>query len=591
MTTAAAVLASLVAFHFTGHEVRALSPDEIALVVNRSAPEGAPLARFYAQARNVPLDRIIELDLPAADDIAFDAYERDVVPPLRQFLRSRGLESKVRCLVTFLGVPLRVAERTNSPRDENELARLREQARRVTVRLGGMVGDVERGAAGLDPSFRAHSTAQSLDALAQRAEHAGQSITTAAQRAQDPQVREKAMKLMLEVRARFAAPVDVPDLTAMPTTERAATRDVTIEHALPTTSPTQAQVNELLERPNDPAARRALRELTHRSGGIFSYARVILGQIEYLTADESAAALDSELSLLWWPTYGRSRWQPNLLNAHFREATTAKTPPPVLMVMRLDGTTPQKVRDMIADSVGVEREGLQGKLVVDARGLAPPTFPLAATQDLSGIPFSVFDQRLRDLAAHVQSKSSLQVLLDEKPEVLPANSVEDVALYCGWYSVRNYVPSMKLNRGAVGFHVASFELLSLRAEGESGWVRGLLNDGAIATLGPVAEPYLHTFPAPDEFFPLLLTGRMTLAEVYWTTTPMASWRMSCIGDPLYNPYARNPQMKVHDLPALLRQVLESAPVASDHAPTTLPRLLPPAPVVAPPGPAGGADGR
>ena len=47
----------------------------------------------------------------------------------------------------------------------------------------------------------------------------------------------------------------------------------------------------------------------------------------------------------------------------------------------------------------------------------------------------------------------MPLVLDEKPEVLPPNSVDDVALYCGWYSVQNYVPGMKFNPGAVGFHV------------------------------------------------------------------------------------------------------------------------------------------
>ena len=49
-------------------------------------------------------------------------------------------------------------------------------------------------------------------------------------------------------------------------------------------------------------------------------------------------------------------------------------------------------------------------------------------------------------------------------------------------------------------------------------MRGLLIDGVVGTLGPVAEPYLQSFPTADEFFPLLLTGKLTLAEVYWRTT-------------------------------------------------------------------------
>jgi hypothetical protein len=76
----------------------------------------------------------------------------------------------------------------------------------------------------------------------------------------------------------------------------------------------------------------------------------------------------------------------------------------------------------------------------------------------------------------------------------------------------------------------------------------LLQDGVGATEGSVAEPYLQSFPPADEFFPLMLTGKLTLAEAYWRTTPMVSWMQCCVGDPLYNPFLHNPQLSMADLP-------------------------------------------
>jgi hypothetical protein len=114
----------------------------------------------------------------------------------------------------------------------------------------------------------------------------------------------------------------------------------------------------------------------------------------------------------------------------------------------------------------------------------------------------------------------------------------------------------------VGFHVASFEMVSLRSDHERGWVKGLLSDGVVATIGPVAEPYLVAFPRADDFFPLLMTGKLTLAEVYWKTNPLTSWMMCCVGDPLYNPFKTNPAVKVADLPARLQGIF--------HPPTTQP---------------------
>ena len=61
-----------------------------------------------------------------------------------------------------------------------------------------------------------------------------------------------------------------------------------------------------------------------------------------------------------------------------------------------------------------------------------------------------------------------------------------------------------------------------------------------ATLGPVAEPYLLSFPLPDRFFPLLLSGQLPLLEVYFRTLPQVSWMQILIGDPLYTPFKKNP---------------------------------------------------
>jgi uncharacterized protein (TIGR03790 family) len=216
------------------------------------------------------------------------------------------------------------------------------------------------------------------------------------------------------------------------------------------------------------------------------------------------------------------------------------------MVMRLDAPNPEMVRRMIQTSIDAERTGLMGKFVVDSRGLP------ARRPDGSADGFGAFDERLRELAMVVKDKTKLELVHDEKPDVLPPASVKDVALYCGWYSVGRYVPSMTFASGAVGYHVASYELTSLRDPTKTEWVRGLLVDGAAATLGPVAEPLLHAFPAPDDFFPLLLTGRLTLAEVYWRTTPLTSWKMSAIGDPLYTPFKINPALAVEDLPERLK---------------------------------------
>jgi uncharacterized protein (TIGR03790 family) len=113
--------------------------------------------------------------------------------------------------------------------------------------------------------------------------------------------------------------------------------------------------------------------------------------------------------------------------------------------------------------------------------------------------------------------------------------------------LRKYVDAFDFVPGAVGYHIASFEAVSIKRPNEQGWVRGLLDDGIAATIGPVAEPYLQSFPRPNEFFGLLLTGEYTLAECYAYTVPGTSWMHLLIGDPLYNPFQNTPYLRAEQV--------------------------------------------
>ncbi len=517
----------------------ALTADQIALITNKNTPQSAELARFYAQSRGIPADRIIELDVPSSEEIPFDRYERQVVPVIRKALRDRRLDQKVRCLVTFFGVPTRIADRIYTLPDNFEREGLIETSKRIQQKLATMVADVEKQAAEFDKDFKPASNGTTLEALAQRAERAGQSLSVSQATTIDAQARAKIIAAVNAVRTQFAAPVELGG--AMTSSATAPAANAPSPATLPSETPEQ-----LMERIYDRTARQQLRELARQSAGIFGYARIVQTHIEYLTTQESGAAVDSELSLLWWPTYPRAKFQRNLLNYRFREVSA----PQSLMVMRIDAPTVQVARNLIANSIATEKDGLRGKFVIDARGIAARD---AAGKDDN---YGVFDEGLRRLATFVREKTKMQVVLDDKPDVLAPGSVDDVALYCGWYSLRHYIPGMKFNRGAVGYHVASFEMVNLHNIDERGWVQGLLKDGVSATLGPVAEPYLASFPAPEEFFPLLMTGKLTMAEVYWATCPLSSWMQSFIGDPLYTPFAKNPPLKVEDLPEPLRSAVQ-----------------------------------
>jgi hypothetical protein len=92
----------------------------------------------------------------------------------------------------------------------------------------------------------------------------------------------------------------------------------------------------------------------------------------------------------------------------------------------------------------------------------------------------------------------------------------------------------------------------------------MLERGVVATLGPTFEHYLAAFPLPDDFFPLLLTGRYTLVETYYRTVPFCSWAMVLVGDPLYNPFKNQPLLDESALPERMKTADSQSPGEAKH---------------------------
>jgi uncharacterized protein (TIGR03790 family) len=528
-----------------------LAPENLVLITNKNVPESRVLAEYYAKRRGVPAGRILELNVPAVETIALTDYEAVVVPAVRAFLAKPEQAGKVTCLVTFYGVPLKIGPRVLSPADVEEIQKLEAGVKALPGQIEPLVERAEALAKKADPAF-VPAAGTSLDALSARTDATVKPLTLYLQKMTDPAAREQLSAAVRQALTPLVGPAMVAQnrmhelsrigdrLTPEQTQEGMRIREGLLKM--------RAAYDALQSRRYDAKAREQLRALVKEQLNPFEYGRLLQGMIDWFNANDSDSALDSELALVQWNFYPYARYVQNPLSVRFPRGAAGSVPSEPLMTARLDGPQVGTVRDIIIGSLKAETEGLKGKVVLDAGG------HLAIG---SKNPFySEFDQKIVALKDLVSRKTKLTVVFDEGREVLPANSVQEAALYCGWYKVRDYTPSCTFSPGAVGFHVASFEMVSLHDPGEKGWCRGLLGDGVAATIGPVNEPYLTAFPAPDDFFPLLLTGKLTLAEAYWRTCPYVSWRMALVGDPLYNPYKATPALKVEELPDVLKEAVK-----------------------------------
>jgi len=251
----------------------------------------------------------------------------------------------------------------------------------------------------------------------------------------------------------------------------------------------------------------------------------IRGEIDRILGNETNASVDNELSMVRFGAYELYRWQPNQLNKNNRYPADLIL---TVMVCRLDGPTPRIARGLVDKAVATEKTGLHGVAYIDSRGIPDDEQPYSPGH---------FDQTLRDLAVLLRFRTTLEVKEERTEKLFEPRSCPRAAIYCGWYSLKKYVDSFDFVDGAIGFHIASWEAVDLRDANSTEWCPAMLTRGVTATLGAVAEPYLHAFGNPKEFFVELLDGKC-MVEAFYRTNPFCSWQLVLIGDPLYTPFKK-----------------------------------------------------
>ena len=281
------------------------------------------------------------------------------------------------------------------------------------------------------------------------------------------------------------------------------------------------QVNKLLEKPKESNTLTVVLSPTERK---LAESRLAQYQMieDIIVGKETSASVDSELSMVLFPEYELYRWQVNRLQKT-ADANESAAIPRTLMVSRLDGPGEKIATGLIDKAISAEGTSLKGVAYFDSRGLTD-----------SG-PYGIYDQSLRDLTVLTKLRTKLPVVQESTSKLFAAGDCPQTAIYCGWYSLKKYVDAFDFVDGAVGFHIASFEAANLRDPNASTWCPAMLADGITATLGSAEEPYLQSFPKPEDFFGQLYDG-FCLVDAYYRRNPFNSWRLFLIGDPLYKPF-------------------------------------------------------
>lgn len=81
-------------------------PAETVVLVNETSADSKKVADHYVKARNIPPQQVCRVKCGAALETSIEDFVRDVVDPLRTFLRARGLEDRCRFVVMTQGMPI-----------------------------------------------------------------------------------------------------------------------------------------------------------------------------------------------------------------------------------------------------------------------------------------------------------------------------------------------------------------------------------------------------------------------------------------------------------------------------------------------------
>ena len=555
--TSAAIVLSFVTLFCT--PVRAeLKPDQVAVIVNEAVPEGLAVADHYLAARNIPRDHLIKVSLPNEDTISREVYEKALVAPVREALTSRNLAKKVRVLVPVYGVPLRVSAPEQS--EDDRLATLnavqtRNNARRglesiYSQALGFGAEPIDKKMHEGESEERDEDLLKRVDTVVRDAVRKvnAKGIDTPEQKQRHRDLSTLVLNLGgMNAVVQNAKPA--PGQSAEKTAAHIETMKAQVRQA-------QQLLVALTELPSLVNKQRLYIVVAQTFGamGLLQRASLDISALQYRDGD---AGVDSELQLLWWDraSYLVAGRLPNpIFHGAHRDGKPLPIAIPILMTSRLDAPTAERAKGLVDDAIAAEQQGgPAGRLYVDSRGLPP------GTDD-----YALYDANLRDFAWLVREQTDLSTTLD-KEETRFSNPGEapDVAAYVGWYSLRNYEDAFTFNKGAIGFHIASEEAISIHDKDEKGWCKNALERGIAATLGATAEPFLDSFPLPLEFFGLLMTGRYSLAEAFQITSRFLSWRIVLFGDPLYQPWKKKGKLGSKALAA-----------KSDHAKNLDPLPLP-----------------
>lgn len=94
----------------SGSPTAASGARHVLVICRQGDSSSISLARHYAERRSLPEGRVLEVDVPASEEIPRRDYEERIENPVRAFLAGAGLTDSIDFIVLMRGIPLRIRQ-------------------------------------------------------------------------------------------------------------------------------------------------------------------------------------------------------------------------------------------------------------------------------------------------------------------------------------------------------------------------------------------------------------------------------------------------------------------------------------------------
>jgi uncharacterized protein (TIGR03790 family) len=91
----------------------AQKPENVVIVANERSAVSKSIAEYYARKRGIPAANVCYIRTNEVEEIPRDVFQREIAAPIARALIERRLTERILYIVTTLGVPLRIKEKSS----------------------------------------------------------------------------------------------------------------------------------------------------------------------------------------------------------------------------------------------------------------------------------------------------------------------------------------------------------------------------------------------------------------------------------------------------------------------------------------------